>query len=76
MITSAGADSIITCDLHADQIQGFFDIPVNQLYATCDFLNILKILQNNLGETLTLAAPDMGELSVFMYIQRFFMSQL
>lgn len=60
MITSAGADSIMTCDLHADQIQGFFDIPVNQLYATCDFMSILKKLQNELGDTLTLAAPDMG----------------
>ena len=60
MIVSAGANSIMTCDLHADQIQGFFDLPVNQLYATCDFLKILKDLHNEYQDTLTLAAPDMG----------------
>jgi ribose-phosphate pyrophosphokinase len=60
MIKVAGADAIMTCDLHADQIQGFFDIPVNHLYASYDFLSILKKLQRQFKDTLTLAAPDMG----------------
>ena len=34
MITSAGVDRLLTVDLHADQIQGFFDIPVDNVYAS------------------------------------------
>ena len=60
MIKVAGADAIMTCDLHADQIQGFFDIPVNHLMASYDFLGLLKKLQRQFKDTLTIAAPDMG----------------
>lgn len=60
MLKASGADAIMTCDLHADQIQGFFDIPVNHLTAFNDFVGILKQLHTELGENLTLAAPDMG----------------
>ena len=60
MLKVAGADAVMTCDLHADQIQGFFDLPVNHLYASYDFLGILKKLQRQYKDTLTLAAPDMG----------------
>ena len=60
MLKVAGADGLMTCDLHADQIQGFFDFPVNHLYASYDFLGILKKLQRQYKDTLTLAAPDMG----------------
>jgi ribose-phosphate pyrophosphokinase len=60
MLKVAGADAVMTCDLHADQIQGFFDIPVNHLYASYDFLGTLKQLQKKFKDTLTLAAPDMG----------------
>jgi len=60
MLKVAGADAIMTCDLHADQIQGFFDLPVNHLYASYDFLGILKKLQKQFKDTITLAAPDMG----------------
>jgi len=60
MLKVAGADAVMTCDLHADQIQGFFDFPVNHLYASYDFLGILKNLQKEFKDTLTLAAPDMG----------------
>ncbi len=60
MLKVAGTDAIMTCDLHADQIQGFFDFPVNHLYASYDFLGILKDLQRKYKDTLTLAAPDMG----------------
>ena len=60
MLKVAGTDAVMTCDLHADQIQGFFDFPVNHLYASYDFLGILKKLQRQFKDTLTLAAPDMG----------------
>ena len=60
MLKVAGADAVMTCDLHADQIQGFFDIPVNHLYASYDFLGILQGLKKQFKDTLTLAAPDMG----------------
>ena len=38
MLYSAGIDRVLTVDLHADQIQGFFDIPVDNIYATPDFI--------------------------------------
>ena len=60
MLKAAGTDAVMTCDLHADQIQGFFDLPVNHLYASYDFLDILKKLQRANKDTFTLAAPDMG----------------
>ncbi|MBS9522980.1 ribose-phosphate pyrophosphokinase [Litoribacter ruber] len=57
MITSAGADRIITCDLHAGQIQGFFDIPLDHLNGSAIFVPYLK----NLGlKDLIFAAPDVG----------------
>ncbi len=60
MLKVAGTDAVMTCDLHADQIQGFFDFPVNHLYASFDFLVTLKKLQRQFKDTLSLAAPDMG----------------
>lgn len=60
LLSSAGADAIMTCDLHADQIQGFFDISVNHLFASAAFLGILRDLQSRFVETLTIAAPDIG----------------
>ena len=60
MIKAAGADALMTCDLHADQIQGFFDLPVNHLYASYDFLGILRKMQKADPERFTIAAPDMG----------------
>src|SRR5574344_3098779 len=42
MLRAAGADRIMTCDLHADQIQGFFDIPVDHLYASGVILPYLQ----------------------------------
>src|SRR5690606_7564397 len=51
------ATRIITMDLHADQIQGFFEKPVDHLYASTVFLPYLRSL--NL-ENLTIASPDMG----------------
>ena len=57
MLEAAGATRIITMDLHADQIQGFFEKPVDHLFASTIFLPYLKSL--NLGN-LTIASPDMG----------------
>lgn len=57
MLEAAGATRIITMDLHADQIQGFFEKPVDHLFASTIFLPYLKSL--NL-EDLTIASPDMG----------------
>lgn len=57
LLTVAGVDRIITMDLHADQIQGFFEIPVDHLYASTIFYNeILKLDDGNL----IMAAPDAG----------------
>ncbi|MEM9142354.1 MAG: ribose-phosphate pyrophosphokinase, partial [Bacteroidota bacterium] len=57
MLEAAGATRIITMDLHADQIQGFFEKPVDHLFASTLFLPYLK----KLGlDNLTIASPDMG----------------
>jgi ribose-phosphate pyrophosphokinase len=57
MLETAGATRIITMDLHADQIQGFFEKPVDHLFASTIFLPYLRSL--NL-DNLTIASPDMG----------------
>ncbi|MBB4118370.1 ribose-phosphate pyrophosphokinase [Mesonia hippocampi] len=57
MLETAGATRIITMDLHADQIQGFFEKPVDHLFASTIFLPYLREL--NLSD-LTIASPDMG----------------
>jgi len=57
ILETAGATRIITMDLHADQIQGFFEKPVDHLFASTVFLPYLKSL--NLPD-LTMASPDMG----------------
>lgn len=57
LLKAAGADRVMTCDLHADQIQGFFDFPVDHIYASRVFIPYIKSL--NIPE-LSIAAPDMG----------------
>ncbi|MHA7055790.1 ribose-phosphate pyrophosphokinase [Aquimarina sp. M1] len=57
MLETAGATRIITMDLHADQIQGFFEKPVDHLFASTIFLPYLQSLNLN---HLTVASPDMG----------------
>lgn len=57
LLQAAGATRIITMDLHADQIQGFFEKPVDHLFASTLFLPYLKNLNI---ENLTIASPDMG----------------
>lgn len=57
MLRAAGADRVMTCDLHADQIQGFFDVPVDHIYASKVFIPYIQSLNI---ENLAIAAPDMG----------------
>ena len=57
LLVAAGADRIMTMDLHADQIQGFFDVPVDALYASGSFVPYIKSLNM---EDLSIASPDMG----------------
>ncbi|MBO8484444.1 MAG: ribose-phosphate pyrophosphokinase [Bacteroidetes bacterium] len=57
ILHAAGCDRVMTCDLHADQIQGFFDFPVDHLYASNIFLPYLR---DKHIENLAIAAPDMG----------------
>ncbi len=57
MLQSAGVNRIITMDLHADQIQGFFDVPVDHLYASAIYIPFIKKM--NL-ENLVVASPDVG----------------
>jgi ribose-phosphate pyrophosphokinase len=57
LLTSAGVDRVMTMDLHADQIQGFFDIPVDHLYSSSVFIPYIESLKL---PNLTLASPDMG----------------
>ena len=57
LLSVAGIDRLITMDLHADQIQGFFNIPVDPLYASADFLPYIQSLQL---ENLVIATPDVG----------------
>lgn len=57
MLETAGATRIITMDLHADQIQGFFEKPVDHLFASTIFLPFIQKMKLN---NLTIASPDMG----------------
>jgi ribose-phosphate pyrophosphokinase len=58
LITTAGASRVLTMDLHAGQIQGFFDIPVDNLYAAPLFA---PDIENNLGaDDLVIISPDVG----------------
>ena len=57
LLRAAGADRVMTCDLHAGQIQGFFDIPVDHIYASKVFIPYIR---NRHFPNLSIAAPDMG----------------
>jgi ribose-phosphate pyrophosphokinase len=58
LITSAGADRVLTLDLHSGQIQGFFDIPTDNLFAAPVFIKDIEERCNN--QTLTVVSPDVG----------------
>lgn len=57
MLMAAGINRLITMDLHADQIQGFFDVPVDHLYASAIFSDYISSLDK---ENLVIATPDVG----------------
>ncbi len=57
MLRVAGVTRLVTMDLHADQIQGFFDVPVDHLYASTVFVEYLKTLKL---KNLIIASPDVG----------------
>ena len=57
LLRAAAADRVMTCDLHADQIQGFFDFPVDHVYASKVFIPAIKAMKI---PELAIAAPDMG----------------
>jgi len=57
LLTTAGADRILTVDLHAGQIQGFFDIPLDHLYAVTTFVNYFSSLK---VKNLVVVSPDVG----------------
>lgn len=69
MLTAAGADRVITMDLHAPQIQGYFDIPVDHLDSSAIFIPYIESL--NL-ENLTFAAPDVGSANRIREIASYF----
>ena len=56
LITTAGADRVMTMDLHASQIQGFFDIPLDHLYGSSVFSGLLEGISDNL----VVVSPDVG----------------
>lgn len=63
LITVAGADRVLTMDLHAGQIQGFFDIPVDNLYAAPVLVRDIRdnmAIQGKLPSDLTIVSPDVG----------------
>jgi ribose-phosphate pyrophosphokinase len=69
MLTAAGADRVVTMDLHAPQIQGYFDIPVDHLDSSAIFIPYIENL--NLAN-LTFAAPDVGSANRIREIATFF----
>jgi ribose-phosphate pyrophosphokinase len=73
LLSAAGADRIMTCDLHADQIQGFFDIPVDHLDGSYIFVPYLK----SLGlKDIMFATPDVGGIKRARNFAKFFEADL
>src|SRR6186997_2591921 len=69
MLVAAGADRVITMDLHAPQIQGYFDIPVDHLDSSAIFIPYIEQLKM---ENLTFAAPDVGSTNRVREIASYF----
>ncbi len=61
MLTTAGIDRVLTMDLHASQIQGFFDVPVDHLYGSAVFIDYFNQLELS---NLVVVAPDVGALKI------------
>lgn len=60
LLATSGVNQIVTMDLHAGQIQGFFDVPVNHLYAMPVFVRYLKNKFEGHGENVVIVSPDAG----------------
>ena len=73
MLVAAGADRVITMDLHAPQIQGYFDIPVDHLDSSAVFI---PYIQNLRLENLTFAAPDVGAANRIREIASYFEAEM
>jgi len=73
MLVAAGADRIITMDLHAPQIQGYFDIPVDHLDSHAVFIPYIENLKL---ENLTFAAPDVGATNRIREIASYFNAEM
>ena len=73
MLTAAGADRVITMDLHAPQIQGYFDIPVDHLDSSAIFIPYIEDLSL---ENLTFAAPDVGSANRIREIASYFEAEM
>jgi ribose-phosphate pyrophosphokinase len=73
MLVAAGADRVITMDLHAPQIQGYFDIPVDHLDSSAIFIPYIEQLQL---ENLTFAAPDVGSANRIREIASYFSAEM
>ena len=69
MLTAAGADRVITMDLHAPQIQGYFDIPVDHLDSSAIFIPYIESLKL---KNLTFAAPDVGSANRIREVASYF----
>ncbi|WP_432800383.1 ribose-phosphate diphosphokinase [Poriferisphaera sp. WC338] len=63
LLTTAGADRVMAMDLHAEQIQGFFDMPVDHLHAAPVIVDYLKE-QKNVQEGLVVVSPDVGNVKM------------
>ncbi|HUM96572.1 MAG TPA: ribose-phosphate pyrophosphokinase [Chitinophagaceae bacterium] len=73
MLVAAGADRVITMDLHAPQIQGYFDIPVDHLDSHAVFIPYIEALRL---ENLTFAAPDVGATNRIREIASYFNAEM
>jgi ribose-phosphate pyrophosphokinase len=73
MLVAAGADRVITMDLHAPQIQGYFDIPVDHLDSSAIFIPYIENLKL---ENLTFAAPDVGSANRIREIASYFNAEM
>jgi ribose-phosphate pyrophosphokinase len=73
MLVAAGADRVITMDLHAPQIQGYFDIPVDHLDSSAVFIPYIEQLKL---ENLTFAAPDVGATNRIREIASYFEAEM
>lgn len=73
LLTEAGANRVMTMDLHAPQIQGFFDIPVDHLDSSAIFIPYIEDLEL---DNLTFAAPDVGSTNRVRVVASFFNAEM